>query len=116
MSLTFSQLQQQMASSFNRQSQHKPPKDRISGKEVAELKKQLKQARRMVSRLQKEVGYLKNKLGEETIPEFEPDPEPPEQTVEQVKGCCESPDLAIFPLPSQKNMVFCKNCGNRETR
>jgi hypothetical protein len=105
-----------MANNFNRQTQHRPPKETISGKDVAELKKQLRQARRMISRLQKDLTYYKAKLGEDLIPEQPPEPETPPEPEPPKSICCGSLDFTEIILPSSKVLSICNSCGYRLTR
>jgi hypothetical protein len=108
----------------NRQVQHRPERESARGKELAAARKEIRQLKRLVSRLQKTIRKLEDERGiEVTLEESSPEPTiadtetktlPVEVAAEDPKcGKCGSTDLTKFVTPGGKTLIACRSCKTR---
>ncbi len=88
---------------------HRTRREGASGKEVAELKKQLNIAHRTIRRQQKQIQQYQNNAPEEEAEPLEPDVE------EKEVACphCGQSDFTEIDLPSGRKVTFCKPCKKK---
>ncbi len=107
---------------ITRQAQHRPEREKAKGRELSEARKEIKQLKRQVSRLQKTIRKMEDERGVTAeIEEASPDPTPadPKAVVlesekrDQDTCGCGANVWVTFTTPGGKVLRSCKNCKTR---
>jgi hypothetical protein len=101
-----------------RQVQHRAEREVIKGQELTAARKEVRQLKRLVSRLQKTIRKLEDQRGAPVEIESEEVVviEPTALTVGQDQNKCSkcgSEDLTRFTTPGGKTLVACRTCKAR---
>jgi hypothetical protein len=105
-----------------RQVQHRPERETARGRELAEARREIKQLKRLVARLQKTIKRIEEQrsvqaeASPESLAEAEVAASVPvaiEQSDKDKCLDCGSTSLVRFMTPGGKELIFCKNCKAR---